>query len=470
MGDRRGFLLQNATIVNDGKIFTGDVLVEGEKIVSVTPSGHLPYPRPLPNKEGEFPASRIPDPGSRILVIDATGKYLLPGIIDDQVHFRDPGLTAKGDLYTESRAAVAGGVTSFMDMPNTEPKTTTLKLLEEKFDIAAGKSLANYTFFFGATNDNLKELRELDPRNVCGVKVFLGASTGNMLVNQESALRGIFSHSPVLIAIHSEDEGIIQANIRMFREKYGEDVPMEAHPLIRSAEACLRSTSRAVALARACGSRLHILHLSTGLELALLDNGLPLSEKKITGEVCVHHLWFNDSDYQRLGAKIKWNPAIKTKEDQQALLEGVLDGTIDLIATDHAPHLPEEKANPYFSCPSGGPLIQHSLVAMLELHLRGKIPLEMIVRKMAHNPADLFRIRGRGYIREGYFADLVLVDMQAPWKVTHENILYKCGWSPFEGDTFRSSVVSTWVNGHRVYHEGNFDETRKGQRLFFSYQ
>ncbi len=455
MHEMKGFLIQNATIVNESKRFIGDVLVEGERISKIWDTGSA------------IRDSRIANRESRIEILDATGKFLLPGIIDDQVHFRDPGLTAKGDIYTESRAAVAGGVTSFMDMPNTNPKTITLELLEEKFDIAAQKSLANYTFFLGATNDNLDEVKNIDPRKVCGVKVFLGASTGNMLVDQRKALEGIFSQSPVLIAIHSEDEEIIQANTRSFRERYGEDVPMEAHPLIRSAEACLRSSERAVALAREFGSRLHILHLSTGLELPLLDREMPLREKKITGEVCVHHLWFNDGDYRRLGSRIKWNPAIKSQADQQALLAGVLDGTIDLIATDHAPHLLEEKANSYFSCPSGGPLIQHSLVAMLELHHQGKIPLEMVVQKMAHNPADLFRIENRGYIREGYFADLVLVDMQAPWKVTSENILYKCGWSPFEGETFQSAVESTWVNGHLAWHQGNFDETYKGQRLFF---
>jgi len=459
MHEMKGFLIQHATIVNEGKIFVGDVLVEGEKIVYVTPSG-----------ANRAQGTERRDGVSRIQTIDATGKFLLPGIIDDQVHFRDPGLTAKGDIYTESRAAVAGGVTSFMDMPNTNPKTITLELLEEKFAIAAQKSLANYTFFLGATNDNLDEVRNIDPHKVCGVKVFMGASTGNMLVDQKRALEGIFSKSPVLIAIHSEDEEIIQANIRSFRERYGEDVPMEAHPLIRSAEACLRSSERAVALAKEYGSRLHILHLSTGLELPLLDKGMPLREKKITGEVCVHHLWFNEGDYPRLGAKIKWNPAIKSRRDQLALMAGVLDGTIDLIATDHAPHLLEEKANPYFSCPSGGPLIQHSLVAMLEMHLQGHIPLEMVVQKMAHNPAELFRIEKRGYIREGYFADLVLVDMQAPWEVTPENILYKCGWSPFEGETFRSTVESTWVNGHLAWHQGNLDEAHKGQRLSFHHE
>lgn len=458
MVDSNGFLIQHATIVNEENIFIGDVLVEGERISKIWDTRSAVRDSSIANLE------------SRIEIIDATGKFLLPGIIDDQVHFRDPGLTAKGDIYTESRAAVAGGVTSFMDMPNTIPKTTTLELLEEKCKIAAGKSLANYTFFLGATNDNLDEVRKIDPAKVCGVKVFMGASTGNMLVDQQKTLEDIFSQSPVLIAIHSEDEQIIQTNIRLFRDRYGEDVPMTAHPLIRSAEACLRSSERAVGLAREFGSRLHILHLSTTLELPLLDRGMPLLEKRITGEVCIHHLWFNDSDYSRLGAKIKWNPAIKTKEDQQALLDGVLDGTIDLIATDHAPHLLEEKANQYFSCPSGGPLIQHSLVVMLEMHLQGKIPLEMVVRKMAHNPADLFRIEERGYIREGYFADLVLVDMHSPWKVTPENILYKCGWSPFEGETFRSKVESTWVNGHQAFHRGKIDETHKGQRLSFRYE
>ncbi|MBN1199842.1 MAG: dihydroorotase [Bacteroidales bacterium] len=447
----KGFLIQNATIVNEGKIVKGDVFVEGERISGI-----------------RHPASGTP--GSGIPVIDATGKFLLPGVIDDQVHFRDPGLTAKGDLSTESRAAVAGGVTSFMDMPNTIPQTTTLELLEKKFDLAAGKSLANYSFFFGATNDNLEEVKRLDPRKVCGVKVFMGASTGNMLVNQQTALEGIFSQSPVLIAIHSEDEEIVQANIRDFRERYGEDIPVEAHPLIRSAEACLRSSERAVALARKHGSRLHILHLSTALELPLLDKGMPLREKKITGEVCIHHLWFNDTDYARLGSKIKWNPAIKTREDQQALLAALLDGTIDLVATDHAPHLPEEKSRPYFTCPSGGPLIQHSLAAMLEMHLQGKIPLEVVVQKMAHNPAELYRIHKRGYIREGYFADLVLVDMKSPRTVTPENIFYKCGWSPFEGETFQSSVIATWVNGQLVYQNGKFNETHKGQRLHFYYE
>lgn len=468
MRERKGFLIRNATMVNEGKIFVGDLLIEGDRISHI--SSHPSSPIPDPRSPISYPRSPISDPPSdSIQIIDATGKLLLPGVIDDQVHFRDPGLTAKGDLYTESRAAVAGGVTSFMDMPNTKPQTITIALLKEKEALAAGKSLANYAFFFGATNDNLEEIKRLDPREVCGVKVFMGASTGNMLVNRPEALEGIFSESPVLIAIHSEDEETIQANIREFRERYGEDLPMEAHPLIRSAEACLRSSERAVALARRHGSRLHILHLSTALEIPLLDRGMPLVEKRVTGEVCVHHLWFNDADYARLGSGIKWNPAIKSAKDQQALLAALLDGTIDLVATDHAPHLKEEKANTYFAAPSGGPLIQHSLVAMLEMHLQGRIPLETVVRSMAHNPAELYRIHRRGYLREGYYADLVMVDMNAPWEVTPKTLFYKCGWSPFEGVTFRSSVLATWVNGHLAYRNGEFEETQRGQRLLFDY-
>lgn len=454
----KGYLIRNATIVNEGKVFRGDVLVEGSRIsrIVVAVSG-----------VGDADPGMLVT-GFGISLIDATGKYLLPGVIDDQVHFREPGLTGKGDLYTESRAAVAGGVTSFMDMPNTNPKTTTLQLLEEKFGLAAGKSLANYSFFLGATNENISEIRRADPRRVCGVKVFMGASTGNMLVDNEDTLAGIFAESPLLIAVHSEDEEIIQRNIRAFREQYGEDIPVEAHPLIRSAEACYRSSERAVRLTRKYNSRLHILHLSTAREIPLLDRGMPLSEKKVTGEVCVHHLWFNDMDYSRLGARIKWNPAIKSREDQQALLSGLLEGSIDIVATDHAPHLMEEKARPYFSCPSGGPMVQHSLVAMLEMYRLGKIPIEMVVRTMSHNPADLYHIEKRGYIREGYMADIVLVDLDAPHEVTRENILYKCGWSPFEGTTFHASVESTWVNGHLVYNEGTFNESRKGIQLEFA--
>lgn len=456
-----GYLIRNATIVNEGKIFVGDVLIEEERIRKVSSS----IEHPASSTEHRVPSTEYRAPS--IETIDATGKYLLPGIIDDQVHFRDPGLTHKGDLFSESRAAVAGGVTSFMDMPNTDPKTTTLALLDEKNKIAASKAMANYAFFFGATNENLDEIRRIDPHKVCGVKIFLGASTGNMLVDNQATIRAILSQSPVLVAIHAEDEEIIQANSRMFREKYGEDVLMEAHPLIRSAEACYRSSEQAVKLARESGSRLHILHLSTARELELLDRGMPLKEKRITGEVCVHHLWFNDSDYKRLGARIKWNPAIKSAADQQALLTGILDDTIDIIATDHAPHLLEEKANSYFSCPSGGPLIQHTLVAMLEFYHQGKIPLEQVVRKMTHNVAELYRIEQRGYIREGYYADLVLVDLNAPWMVARENILYKCGWSPFEGTTFQSAVDSTWVNGNLAYHQGEVDESYRGKRLSF---
>ncbi|MFH1159838.1 MAG: dihydroorotase [bacterium] len=450
----RGYLICNANIVNEGRIFVGDVLIEGERIVKVT----SPPSPPL-----------LEERGLGVRHIDASGKYLLPGVIDDHVHFREPGLIPKGDLYTESRAAVAGGVTSFMDMPNTDPKTTTLELLEQKVELAASKSLANFAFFLGATPGNLEEIRRADPHKVCGVKVFLGASTGNMLVDDPAILEKIFQHSPVLIAIHSEDEGIIRENLRIFKEKYGEEIPIGAHPLIRSAEACYRSSEQAVRLARKHGSRLHILHLSTARELELLDRGMPLAERHITGEVCIHHLWFNDADYAELGALIKWNPAIKSRSDQEALFQAVLDDTIAIIATDHAPHLREEKARPYLSCPSGGPLIQHSLVAMLEFHHRGKISLEKLVQKMAHDVATLYRIEKRGFIREGYFADLALVDLDAPWTVTKDNLLYKCRWSPFEGKRFTSSVSTTWVNGHLVYKDGQFDETKKGKRILFNH-
>ena len=354
-----------------------------------------------------------------------------------------------------------------MEMPNTNPQTITRERFREKLEIAAKKSLANYAFYFGATNDNIEEIRNLDPAETCGVKVFLGASTGNMLVDQPSSIRAIFEESPVIVAIHSEDETIIRENVSRFQKQYGEAVPMSAHPLIRSAEACYQSTKRAVDLAREVGTRLHVLHLTTGREIPLLDQGMPLSEKRITGEVCVHHLWFNDTDYERLGARIKWNPAIKSRADQDALMQGLLDDAIDIIATDHAPHLMKEKENPYFSCPSGGPLVQHSLVAMLEKHLSGLIPLETVVGKMAHNPAELFRVKDRGFIREGYHADLVLVDLNAPREVTPETLFYKCGWSPFDGQSFRSSVVSTWVNGIRAYHQGIINDDVRGMPLEF---
>lgn len=447
------FLIHEATLVNEGKTVVGDVLIRNGKIVSVTPPSSIRLPL---------------EEGMKLRHIQAKGNYLLPGVIDDQVHFRDPGLTHKGDLYTESKAAVAGGVTSFMDMPNTDPKTITIGLLEEKFRLAESKSLANFSFFLGGTNNNLDEIRQVDPTRVCGVKLFLGASTGNMLVDDPTTLDEIFRYSPVLVAIHSEDEPTIRENLKRYQERYGEQIPVEAHPLIRSEEACYRSSERAIALARKHHTRLHLLHVSTVRETDLLDRDKPLKEKRVTGEVCVHHLWFDDRDYARLGSRIKWNPAIKTERDKLGLFDALLNDRLDIIATDHAPHLLQEKANPYLSSPSGGPLIQHSLVMMLEFYHQKKISLEQIVRKMAHGPADLYRIEKRGYIREGYHADLVLVDLNCSWIVNQGNILYKCGWSPLEGTRFSSAVLQTWVNGNLVFDHGKFDETTNGQRLSFN--
>jgi dihydroorotase len=405
-------------------------------------------------------------------VIDASGKLLLPGVIDDQVHFREPGLTHKGDIKTESKAAIAGGITSFLEMPNTIPQTVTQELLEQKFQHASEVSLANYSFYIGATNENLEELLKTDPSSVCGIKVFMGSSTGNMLVDNPETLSALFSKSKMLIATHCEDEQIIQANIVQAREKYGEDVPISEHSKIRDTNSCFKSTSKAVELAKKFGTRLHVLHLSTAGEIALFDSG-PVKGKKITCEACVHHLWFSESDYERLGTRIKWNPSIKSANDRQALLKGVTDNRIDVIATDHAPHTIEEKDQTYFKSPSGGPLVQHSLVAMLELSRNGKITLEKVVEKMCHNPADLFGIEKRGYIRKGYKADLVLVD-SARWTVSKENILAKCGWSPFEGESFYYFINQTFVNGNLVYENNNpnftgtFFEEVKGERLTFN--
>jgi len=446
-------LITGANIVNEGRIFEGSVLIRGDRIEEVIPAGST---------------SPVLEDLENIELIDGRGKFLLPGVIDDQVHFRDPGLTNKGDLYTESRAAVAGGVTSFMDMPNTDPKATTLSILEEKYKLASKKSLANYSFFLGATNENLEEIEKADPAKICGVKVFLGASTGNMLVDDPDVLEKIFANSRMIVAIHSEDEGIIRKNLAAFRLKYGDQIPVEAHPLIRSEEACFTSTKRAVELAAKHNTRLHVLHLSTAKELELFRNDIPLMKKRITAEVCVHHLWFDDRDYARLGSRIKWNPAIKTEQDKEGLFKGLLEDRIDIIATDHAPHLEEEKSHPYLSCPSGGPLIQHSLVIMLEFYHLKKISLEKIVEKMCHAPAVLYHIKDRGYIRKGYFADLVLVNPGAPWTVSKENILYKCGWSPFEGTKFTSRITHTFVNGNPVYRNGRFDERTRGKRLEFN--
>lgn len=401
-------------------------------------------------------------------VIDAHGKWLIPGVIDDQVHFRDPGLTQKGDLFTESRAAVAGGVTSFMEMPNTVPNTLTQELLEQKYKMAREKSLANYSFYMGASNDNLTEVVKTDPRTVCGVKVFMGASTGNMLVDNPDTLEGIFKHSPTLVAVHCEDEETIRSNTSLFREQYGENIPISAHPLIRSRQACFKSSKLAVELALKHNTRLHILHLSTADEMQLLSNKPSNSGKRITAEVCVHHLWFSDEDYARLGSWIKWNPAIKSDSDREALLAALLDGRIDVVATDHAPHTAQEKSNSYFLCPSGGPLVQHSLVAMLEMSRDEKLSPEMVVEKMCHAPARIFGVDRRGFVRQGYHADLVLVDPESPWTVDTDNILYKCGWSPFEGQTFHSKVTHTFVGGHLAWHNNQFDESHLGERLLFN--
>jgi dihydroorotase len=440
-------LILNAKVVNEGKVFESDVLIRGQRI----------------EKIGKDLQSTKADE-----VIDASGKYLLPGAIDDQVHFREPGLTHKGNIFSESRAAVAGGVTSFMEMPNTSPPTFTQELLEQKYQLASKNALANYSFFIGASNDNLDEVLKTDIKKICGLKIFMGSSTGNLLVDNEKTLEGFFSKFPALIATHCEHEPTIRKNTEDWRNKFGDDVPIHEHMNIRSEEACYRSSSFAVNLAKKHGTKLHILHISTAKEISLFDNSIPLEQKRITAEACVHHLWFNDSDYERLGTRIKWNPAIKTAKDQQAIFNGLLDNHIDVIATDHAPHTLEEKDNSYFRAPSGGPLVQHSLVAMLEFYHRRRISLEKIVEKMSHSPAILFQIEGRGYVREGYFADLVLVDLNTSWTVNRENILAHCGWSPFEGQAFSSSVEKTWISGRLAYSNGKIIEGDSGMRLAFS--
>jgi dihydroorotase len=438
-------LIKNAQLINEGNIYPSDVLIEDKIIKKIA-------------AEINIEADKI---------IDAEGLHLLPGIIDDQVHFREPGLTHKANIYTESKAAVAGGITSFMEMPNTNPQTLTQKLLEDKYQIAAQSSIANYTFFMGASNDNLSEVLKTNPKKVGAIKIFMGSSTGNMLVDNKRVLEEIFSTSPMLIAVHCEDENIIQENIKKVKIEFGEEVPVSEHPKIRSAEACYKSSSMAVKLAKKHNARLHVFHISTEKEIMLFDNKLPLKEKRITSEVCIHHLWFDESNYAEKGTFIKWNPAIKKQSDKEALLQALLDDKLDVIATDHAPHTLEEKSNTYFNAPSGGPLVQHALAAMLSLANQGKISLEKIVEKMCHNPAICFQIENRGFIREGYFADLVLVDLNKPWKVTKENILYKCNWSPFEGEAFNAQITHTFVNGHIAYEYGNFNETQRGMRLTF---
>ncbi|MEX2335862.1 MAG: dihydroorotase [Fulvivirga sp.] len=442
----KSILITNAQLVNEGKIFSSDILIKGQYIEKIA---------------GEINAAGVD------VIIDAKGTFVLPGVIDDQVHFREPGLTHKATIYTESRAAVSGGVTSFMEMPNTVPNTLTQELLEEKYEIGRQTSLANYSFFMGASNDNIEEVLQTPEKTVCGIKVFMGSSTGNMLVDDENTLENLFSRVSMLIATHCEDEETIRRNTEKYRREYGEELPIEYHPLIRNEDACYKSSSMAVALAQKHGAKLHVLHISTAKELALFNNVAPLAEKKITAEACIHHMWFNEEDYATKGTFIKWNPAVKSKNDQEAIFHAVLDGTIDVIATDHAPHTIEEKNNNYFKAPSGGPLIQHSLPAMLEFYHQGKITMEKVVEKMCHNPAILFNIEQRGFLREGYFADIAIVNPQDPWTVSKENILAKCGWSPFEGQQFRSQVTHTLVSGHLVYQNGQFDENVKGQRLQF---
>lgn len=445
---QRTTLIKNARIVNEGTIFNGDVLIEGEFIKEI--------------------AESISVKSSDVHVFDAEGQLLLPGVIDDQVHFREPGLTHKATIETESRAAIAGGITSFIEMPNTNPQTTTVEKLEEKFDIAANTSYANYSFMFGGTNDNLDEILKVDATQVAALKLFLGSSTGNMLVDDPKVLETIFSKTNLLIAVHCEDEATIKANQAKYVEEFGEDIPMSYHPKIRSEEACYLSSSRAVELAKKTGARLHVFHLSTGKETELFSNKLPLKDKKITAEVCIHHLWFTDADYDKKGTFIKWNPAVKTQKDKDKLLEALLDDRIDVIATDHAPHTLEEKQNVYTKAPSGGPLVQHALPAMLQMYHDGKISVEKIVEKMCHNPAILFQIEKRGYIKKGYYADLVLVDPNNPWTVKKDNILYKCGWSPFEGTTFKSRITHTFVNGNLVYKNFKFYDTKAAKRLTFN--
>lgn len=440
------YLIKNATIINEGKIFKANVIIEGEFIKSIS------FNEIIDEKKYE--------------VIDASGKYLIPGVIDDQVHFREPGLTHKGDIEEGSIAAVAGGVTSFMDMPNVIPPTTTLELLENKFKIASEKSLANYSFYLGATNENIEEIKKANPREICGLKLFMGSSTGNMLVDKEERLSEIFKNSPMLISTHCEDTPTINENLKTYKQKYGDNIPVEYHPKIRSAEACYKSSSLAIKLAKKHNSRLHILHLSTEIETQLFEKK-PRKEKLITAEVCVHHLWFNDSAYKEKGSFVRWNPAIKTETDRKALLTALKEGLIDVVATDHAPHTIEEKTGPYTKAASGGPLIQHSLVTMLELSEIKEISIEQVVDKMCHAPADIFNIEKRGYIKEGFYADMCLVS-KGYWTVEKENILYKCGWAPFEGTTFSHKIETTFVNGNIVYDKGIFNKEIKGKRLKFN--
>lgn len=440
------YLIKNANIVNENTVFNGDVLIKDEFIAKIA-------------------AEIVPSPED--VVIDAKGKYLIPGMIDDQVHFREPGLTHKANIATESKAAIAGGITSFIEMPNTVPQATTQELLEDKFEIASKTSYANYSFMFGGTNDNLEELLKTNPKNVAGIKLFLGSSTGNMLVDNEEVLEKIFSSTKMIISVHCEDEQTIRENTAKYKAEYGEDIPIKYHPIIRSEEACYLSSSKAIELAKKTGARLHVFHLSTAKEMELFRNDIPLEEKQITAEVCIHHLWFSDADYDKKGTHIKWNPAVKTANDRAALWEALLDDRIDVIATDHAPHTLEEKSNVYTKAPSGGPLVQHAVIALFEKVKEGVITIEKVVEKMAHNPAKLFQVSKRGFIKEGYYADIVLVDPSSSWEVSKDNVLYKCGWSPFEGESFSSKITHTFVNGVLMYDNGTFNEETKGKRLLF---
>jgi dihydroorotase len=440
-------LIKNAKIVNEGSIFEGDVLIEGEYIKEIAP--------------------RISHKSSDCKVIDAEGNYLIPGAIDDQVHFREPGLTHKGTIASESRAAVAGGITSFIEQPNTVPNAVTQELLEQKYEIASQSSYANYSFMMGGTNNNLEEILKTNPRNVAGLKLFLGSSTGDMLVDSSAALESIFSSTKLLIAVHSEDENTVKNNLENYKAKYGDDIPVVFHPEIRSVEACYICTEKIIKLAKKTGARLHVFHLSTAKELDLFTNKIPLEEKQITAEVCIHHLWFSDEDYATKGNLIKWNPAVKSAKDREALWKALLNDTIDVIATDHAPHTLEEKQQVYTKAPSGGPLVQHAVVAMFEAFHQGKISVEKIVEKMAHNPAKIFKIEKRGFIKEGYYADLAIVNSTNPWSVNKDNILYKCGWSPFEGTNFKSRISHTFVNGQLVYENATVKDIKAGKRLLF---
>ncbi|WP_424962624.1 dihydroorotase [Ekhidna sp.] len=440
------FLIKEVSIVNEGEVKVADLLIKDDRIEKLGSSVTV---------------------DSNVTEIDGSNLHLFPGVIDDQVHFREPGLTHKGNIFTESRAAVAGGVTSFMEMPNVNPQTITQELLEAKYQIGAKNALANYSFYMGSTNENLDEVLKTDPSSVCGIKIFMGSSTGNMLVDDPDTLEKIFCNAPILIATHCEDEATIRANTEKYVAQYGDDIPFKYHPIIRSEEACYLSSSKAIELAKKCNTRLHILHISTGKETNLFTNEIPLRDKRITSEACIHHLWFTDQDYDEKGSFIKWNPAVKTAQDRDQIWKALLDDRIDVIATDHAPHTLEEKQNPYAKAPSGGPLIQHTLNAMIDFYHQGKISLERIAEKMSHAVAECFEIKERGYIREGYKADLVLVDLNKPWTVNRDNVRAKCGWSPFEGHTFKSTIEKTFVSGHLAYSNGKLDEGQMGQRLSF---